>query len=177
MGARRILMGVIGRPHGVRGLVRVHSYTADPAGLPEYGPFVDDRGRRFSVRWRGEGVAELAELIDGKPVPVTDRTAAGKLVNLRLYAERDRLPPPAADEFYLADLIGLEAYRADGAPLGRVAAVHDYGAGTSLEIGALLVPFTREAVPEVDLAAGRLTVVPPAEIAGEGQGAALQHDP
>jgi 16S rRNA processing protein RimM len=164
-------MGVIGRPHGVRGLVRVHSYTADPAGLPEYGPFVDERGRRFSVRWRGEGVAEVAELVDGKPVPVADRTAAEKLVNLRLYAERDRLPPPAEDEFYLADLIGLEAFRADGVSLGRVDAVHDYGAGTSLEIGPLLVPFTRHAVPEVDLVAKRLTVVPPAEV--QAQGSAL----
>ena len=75
-------MGVVGRPHGVRGLVRVHSYTADPAQLAEYGPFDDERGRRFSLRWRGEGIAELAEIVAGRPVPITDRSQADKLVNL-----------------------------------------------------------------------------------------------
>lgn len=162
-------MGVVGRPHGVRGLVRVHSYTADPADLPQYGPFDDGRGRRFSLRWRGEGIAELAELLEGRAVPLTDRTQAEKLVNLPLYAARDRLPPSGADEFYLADLIGLEAVTADGRPLGRVGTVHDYGAGASLEIGALLVPFTRAAVPVVDLAAGRITVVPPDEVVVPGR--------
>jgi 16S rRNA processing protein RimM len=166
---RRILMGVVGRPHGVRGLLRVHSYTADPADLPEYGPFDDGGGRRFSLRWRGEGIAELAELIDGRPVPVTDRGRAENLVNLRLYADRDRLPPAEGEEYYLADLIGLQAVGADGTPLGKVDAVHDYGAGASLEIGSLLVPFTRAAVPVVDLAAGRITVLPPEEIVVPGR--------
>lgn len=163
-------MGVVGRPHGVRGLVRVHSYTADPADLPEYGPFDDGSGRRFSLRWRGEGIAELSELVDGRKVPVADRTQAEKLVNIRLYADRDRLPPPEGDDdYYLVDLVGLEAFGADGKPLGRVDAVHDYGAGTSLEIGPLLVPFTRAAVPVVDLAAGRITVVPPEEFVVPGR--------
>ena len=168
-------MGVIGRPHGVRGLVRVHSYTADPSSLPEYGPFVDDRGRRFSVRWRGEGVAELAELVDGKPVPVTDRTAAGKLVNLRLYAERDRLPPPAADEFYLADLIGLDVVDPDGEAMGKIKAVNDFGAGDLLEIApehgaSWWLPFTRENVPQVDIAGRRLVAVRPTETQAEEEG-------
>ena len=162
-------MGVVGRPHGVRGLLHVHSYTADPADLPEYGPFDDGRGRRFSLRWRGEGIAELSELVDGRPVPIADRTQAEKLVNLSLYADRARLPPAKGDEFYLVDLIGLEAVDAEGKPLGRVEAVHDYGAGASLEIGPLFVPFTRAAVPVVDLAAGRITVVPPEEIVVPGR--------
>ncbi len=161
-------MGVVGRPHGVRGLVRVHSYTADPADLPSYGPFHDANGRVFSLRWRGEGIAELSEIIDGRAVPVADRTRADKLVNVRLYAERDRLPPPDEEEYYLVDLLGLQAVGPDGTPLGRVDAVHDYGAGTSLEIGALILPFTRACVPSVDLAAGRVTVVPPAEIVVPG---------
>ncbi|CAH2603702.1 Ribosome maturation factor RimM [Rhodovastum atsumiense] len=168
----RILMGVIGRPHGVRGLVRVHSYTATPDELPQYGPFADDRGRRFTLRWRGEGIAEITEIVDGKPVPVRDRDAAGRLVNVRLYVERDRLPPPEEDEFYLADLIGLQAVGPDGRVLGRVDTVHDYGAGASLEIGPLLVPFTRAAVPEVDLAAGRVTIVLPDEVVVAEQAAA-----
>jgi 16S rRNA processing protein RimM len=165
---QRILMGVVGRPHGVRGLLRVHSYTADPADLPAYGPFRDDAGRSFSLRWRGEGIAELAELVDGRPVPVTDRSRAEKLVNVRLYADRDRLPPAGAEEYYLADLLGLQAVDAAGNPLGQVDAVHDYGAGTSLEIASLLVPFTRACVPVVDIAGGRLIVVPPEEIAVPG---------
>ena len=157
----RILLGVVGRPHGVRGLLHVHSYTADPADLAAYGALTDEVGRVWTLVWRGEGVAELR---DAAGMPVKDRTAAEKLVNTRLYIERERLPEPDEDEFYLADLVGLQAVAADGSALGRVDAVHDYGAGTSLEIGALLIPFTRACVPSVDVAAGRLVVVPPAEV-------------
>ncbi|MBN8874026.1 MAG: 16S rRNA processing protein RimM [Rhodospirillales bacterium] len=166
----RILLGVIGRAHGVRGLVRVTSHTADPAALTAYGPLTDERGRRFVLRWRGEGVAEVTELVDGQPAKLADRSAAEKLTNTRLYIDRSALPAPEEDEFYLADLIGLDAVDTDGQRIGRVALVHDYGAGASLEIEragapALLVPFTRAAVPAVDVAAGRMTIVAPAEIA------------
>ncbi len=161
----RILMGVLGRPHGVRGLMHAQSYTADPVDLPEYGPFVDDRGRRWNLSWASNGVARVVELVDGREVAVANRDAAERLVNVRLYVERAQLPAPEEDEFYLADLVGLEAVGAEGVPLGRVDAVHDYGAGASLEIGALMVPFTREAVPHIDLAAGRITVMPPEEVA------------
>ncbi len=164
MPAGRILVATIGRPHGVRGLVRVHGYTEDAAALPGYGPFTDDRGRSFSLRWRGEGIAEIAEIVGGDARPIASRDAAARLTNTRLYADRDRLPQPEADEFYWADLVGLEAVGLDGTLLGRVEAVHDYGAGASLEIGLLLVPFTRAAVPAIDLAAGRMTVSPPQEI-------------
>ncbi len=162
---RRIVMGVVGRPHGVRGLVHVHSYTADPAALPGYGPFTDDRGRRFVLTWASEGVAKLAEIVDGREVPLRDRTAAEALVNVRLHVDRGRLPPPGdEDEFYLADLVGLRAVTPEGAELGRVETVHDYGAGASLEIGRLLVPFTRACVPVVNIASGVVTVVPPDEV-------------
>ncbi len=163
MEPRRILLGVIGRPHGVRGLVRVHAYTEAPEGLTAYGPVCDEAGRWFSLRWRGEGVAEVARIEAGKRLPVADRDAAAALVNTRLYIPRDRLPKAPEDEFYLADLVGLAAFGPDGVALGEVGAVHDYGGGASLEIGPLLVPFTRAAVPEIDLASGRVTVVPPAE--------------
>ncbi len=149
----------------MRGLLHVQSYTADPADLASYGPLADESGRRWSLTWRSAGVAELR---DAQGVAVADRSAAERLVNTRLYIERDRLPQPEDDEFYLADLVGLAATAPEGASLGRVAAVHDYGAGASLEIErdgrALLVPFTRACVPEIDLAAGRVVVVPPAEI-------------
>jgi 16S rRNA processing protein RimM len=179
----RILLGVIGRPHGVRGLVRVTSYAED---LAAYGPLADDKGRRFVLRPRGEGVAEIAELVGGGEAKVGDRTAAEKLTNTRLYVERSQLPEPEEDEFYLADLIGLIACDRAGRALGSVVAVHDYGAGTSLEIdgavGSLLVPFTRACVPVVEVAAGRVVVDPPREViaqtppplagGGSGQGEA-----
>jgi 16S rRNA processing protein RimM len=168
MTGRRILLGVIGRPHGVRGLVHVVSHTDDPDALTAYGPLSDARGRRFVLRWRGAGIAEIAELVDGQERRVADRDAAAALTRTELFIARDRLPPPEDEEFYHADLIGLEAVDGAGHPLGRVSAVHDYGAGASLEIAragpALLVPFTRAAVPVVDLAARRVVVLPPAEV-------------
>jgi 16S rRNA processing protein RimM len=157
----RILLGVIGRPHGVRGLVRVTSYADD---ITAYGALSDDKGRSFVLRMRGEGVAEIAEVVGGVETKVADRTVAEKLVNTRLYVERAQLPEPETDEFYLADLIGLAAVDANGAALGRVCAVHDYGAGASLEIEGtqpLIVPFTQACVPKVDIAGGQVTVVPP----------------
>lgn len=182
MAPHRILLGVIGRPHGVRGLMRVTSHTADPADLTAYGPLSDDRGRRFVLRWRGAGVAEVEEQVGGAAVKVADRTAAEKLTNTRLYIDRAQLPEPEAEEFYLADLVGMMAVDAAGRTLGTVGTVHDYGAGASLEImqdGAapVLVPFTRACVPEVDLAAGRLLVhlahevgeVATRSVAGEGR--------
>jgi 16S rRNA processing protein RimM len=163
--ARKILMGVLGRPHGVRGLCHVQNFAAEPEGLTAYGPLVDERGNWLSLRWKGEGVVEVARIVDGQRTPVTTRGDAEKLVNTRLYLPRERLPAPEQDEFYLADLVGLEACGPDGGPLGTVEAVHDFGAGASLEIGGRLVPFTRAAVPAIDLAAGRMTVVPPQEVA------------
>ncbi len=159
-------MGVIGRPHGVRGLLHVHSYTAEPAALAGYGLLLDDSGRAWTLAWRGEGVAALT---DAQGSPVVDRSAAERLTNTRLYIERERLPSPNPDEFYLADLIGMRALDAAGQMVGRVAIVHDYGAGTSLEIeregvSPLLVPFTLACVPSVDTAAGTLVVTPPDEV-------------
>lgn len=158
----RVLLGVLGRPHGVRGLLHVQSYTADPCDLVAYGPVLDEAGRRWTLAWRGDGIVEVRDA-DGRTV--ADRDAAARLTNTRLFIERDRLPPPEEDEFYLADLVGLQAVAADGSALGTVAVVHDYGAGTSLEIAGgaapVIVPFTRACVPEVDVAAGRVVVVVP----------------
>ena len=167
MPAERILLGVIGRPHGVRGLVHVQSYTADPADLAGYGALSDESGRTWTLRWRSAGVAELR---DAAGQPLADRTAAEALTNVKLFIDRDRLPAPEEDEFYLSDLVGLAAVAADGSALGRVQTVHDYGAGTSLEISGarpIIVPFTRACVPEIDLAAGRVVIVPPAEVVVE----------
>jgi 16S rRNA processing protein RimM len=165
----RIQVGVIGRAHGVRGLVRVTSHTADPAALTAYGPLHDAAGRQFTLRWKSDGVAEVAEIVDGTLMRVADRTAAEKLTNTRLFIDRTMLPAADDDEYYLADLLGLAAVDASGVRLGTVSVVHDYGAGASLEIergGAapLILPFTAACVPVVDIAAGRVVVVPPEEI-------------
>ncbi len=158
-------MGVVGRAHGVRGLVRVHAYTEAPEALAEY-PLVDRAGRRFALKWVSEGVAQLSEFCSAGRRIISDRGEAEKLVNLELFAPRSALPEAGDEEFYLADLIGLAVRDEAGKDLGTVAAVHDYGGGTSLEIapGALLVPFTRAAVPVVNLAGGHVVVVPPAEV-------------
>jgi 16S rRNA processing protein RimM len=162
-------LGVIGRAHGVRGLVKITSHTVEPADLTAYGPLSDAEGRLLTLRWMAEGVAEVTRYIDGVPVKVTDRNAAEKLTNTKLFVDRSALPPADDDEFYLTDLIGLAAFDPMGGSVGIVSVVHDYGAGASLEIerttGApLIVPFTAACVPTVDIAAGRLIVVMPDEI-------------
>ncbi|MEA2740507.1 MAG: rRNA processing protein RimM [Acetobacteraceae bacterium] len=167
--AQRVQLGVIGRAHGVRGLVKITSHTADPADLTAYGPLSDAEGRCYALRWKAEGVAEVSRIVDGAPVKVSDRNAAEKLTNTRLFIDRSALPPADEDEYYLADLIGLTATDPSGRSIGTVAIVHDYGAGASLEIerpsGApLILPFTAACVPTVDIASGRLVVAPPEEI-------------
>lgn len=169
----RILLGVIGRPHGVRGLLRVASYTAEPSDLTAYGTLSDAAdpavaGRSFTLAWQSEGTAEVFEITGGRSVKVSDRDAAALLTNTKLYVDRERLPPAGEEEFYLSDLIGLEAVDPAGIAVGRVVAVHDYGAGPSLEIGRdgqpLLLAFTRASVPRIDLEAGRVHIAPPDEI-------------
>jgi 16S rRNA processing protein RimM len=164
-----IQLGVIGRPHGVRGLVKISSHTADPADLTAYGPLSDAEGHRYEFRWKAEGVAEVSRIVDGVAVRIADRGAAEKLTNTRLFIDRSALPPTEGEEYYLTDLIGLTVVDPSGGTVGTVLVVHDYGAGASLEIEQqagppLLVPFTAACVPTVDIAHDRLVVVPPEEI-------------
>ncbi len=160
-------MGVIGRPHGVRGLVRVNAYTEDSAALADYAPLIDRTGRKFELEWVSENIAQLSEITAAGPRRISDRNAAERLTNTELFAPRSALPEAEDGEFYLADLVGLAARNAAGADIGKVIAVHDYGGGVSLEIGGcgtpLLVPFTRLAVPVVDVSGGHVVVDPPAE--------------
>jgi 16S rRNA processing protein RimM len=159
----RVCVGVVTGPQGVRGAVRIKSFTADPAAVAQYGPLEDEAGeRQFRLRLVGNAKGVLIAKIAG----VGDRDRAEDLRGLRLYLPRAALPPPAEDEYYHADLIGLAAVLADGTPLGQVRAVYDFGAGDTLDIARpkeppLMVPFTRAIVPEVDLAAGRLVIDPP----------------
>ena len=166
----RLRVGEIVGVHGVRGLVRLRSFTDDPMAVGGYGPLEDEAGRRqFAIRLQSAVKGVWIAKVDG----VDSREAAEALKGVGLYIDRARLPEPEEGEFYHADLIGLRAERAgDGAALGTVLAVHDFGAGTMLELkspdgGTEMVPFTLAAVPLVDLAGGRVVIDPPEEVVGE----------
>jgi 16S rRNA processing protein RimM len=172
-GRDRVVLARLGAPHGVKGEVRLKPFTEDPRSLTAYGPLETRDGRRVGIeRLRPAGTILIAKL-EG----VDDRGQAEALNGAELTLDRARLPEPEeADEFYHADLIGLDAVGPDGAPLGTVVAVHNFGAGDILDIvppggggRALLVPFTREAAPDVDLAGGRIVVDPPAETEAPGE--------
>jgi 16S rRNA processing protein RimM len=162
MSVKRVLLGEIGRPHGVRGLVRLHAFTEDPRAIAGYGPLTDATGaKRFVVTALPGGLGR----IEG----IADRDAAARLTGTKLYIERDRLPPPAdPDDFLQCDLEGLVAVAEDGSAIGTVRCVENHGAGDFLVIegqgGERLIPFTRSAVPVVDIPAGRVVVVPPSEV-------------
>ncbi len=170
MSSKKVCLAAIAGAHGVQGLVKVKSFTERPEDAAAYGPLSDESGKRqFRLTLKGRNKGLLLAAIAG----VTDRTAAEALKGLRLYVEREALPPTEdPEEFYHADLIGLAVEDRQGKPLGTVHAVEDYGAGSVLEVRAgdmtLMLPFTLAAVPVVDLAGGRLVADPPAEVeAGE----------
>jgi 16S rRNA processing protein RimM len=166
--ADRIRVARIGAAHGIRGEVKLWSFTEDPLAVASYGPLeTGDGARCFEIETARPAKGFLVARLKG----VADRNAAEKLCNLDLFVPRDRLPPiEDADTFYHADLVGLSAVGADGAALGTVTAIHNFGAGDLIEIApaaggeALLLPFTEATVPTIDLKAGRVVVVPPVEI-------------
>jgi len=157
----RICVGAIAGSFGVQGEVRLKSFCADPEAIA-YGPlWTEDGTRSFTVKLTRSSVSGgVGARLSG----VATKEQADALKGVQLFADRDRLPSLPDDEFYHADLIGLAAQDTGGAELGRVQAVHNHGAGDMLEIAApgrksaLLVPFTRAAVPTVDIQAGRIVV-------------------
>lgn len=161
----RIRVARIGAAHGVRGEVKLWSFTEDPLAVTEYGPLeTEDGARRFTI----EAARPVKEFLVARLAGISNRSAAEKLRNVDLYVSRDRLQPiEENDTFYHADLIGLAAVDRDGAALGKVTAIHNFGAGDIVEIEPagggekLLLPFTETAVPTIDLSAGRIVVVPP----------------
>lgn len=167
----RVCLGAITAPHGLCGEVRIRCFTEDPSAIAAYGPLCDgDGGRRFEIEVTGALRGGVRARIRG----CTDRDQAEALRGVLLCVDRSALPPPPEDEFYHADLEGLRVERPCGGTVGTVASVHDFGGGAVLEIRrpggrTLLVPFTREGVPEVNLARGRIVVVE-ALLAGEAAG-------
>lgn len=157
-----VLVGAIAGAFGVRGEVRVRSFTAAPEGVMSYGPLYDAQGKVVLTprRWRPikDGLAVTAP-------EIATREAAEALRNTPLHIPRSVLPPADEDEFYHVDLIGCRVEALDGAPLGEVVAVHDFGAGDVLELrdGAgrrRYLDFTRAEVPVVDIAGRRLVATP-----------------
>jgi 16S rRNA processing protein RimM len=159
---KRICVGRIGAPHGVRGEVKLWPFTADPLAIARYGELVtSDGSRRFEI----EALRPARDHVVARLKGVRDRTAAEALRNLELFVPRDRLPAiDAPDEFYHADLVGLTALARDGDTLGTIVAVHNYGAGDLLELKprdageTVLVPFTEPTVPKIDIAAGTVVI-------------------
>ena len=165
MDGRLILMGVIGKPHGVRGQVRVNVFAEEPEALETY-TLTSRDGRRFVLEWAHENVAWLSIVTPDGKRRIADRNEAESLTNTELFIPRAALPETEEEEFYLADLIGLEARDGAGQVTGKITNVLDYGAGASLEIspGGRLIPFTKACVPVVSIGQGYVTVIPPLEV-------------
>ncbi|MFY0690381.1 MAG: 16S rRNA processing protein RimM [Paracoccaceae bacterium] len=163
MSKDRIVVGAIAGSFGVKGEVRLKSFCANPEDIASYSPLFDEQGQEFRVKITRAVKNGFAARLSG----IRFKDEADALRGTKLYADRDLLPALPDDEFYHADLIGLEVLDTGGTRLGKVSAVLNHGAGDLLEIrgpgikDVALLPFTREAVPTVDLAAGRIIADPP----------------
>jgi 16S rRNA processing protein RimM len=158
---KRVCVARIGAAHGVRGDVKLWSFTEDPAAIAGFGALQMSDGRSIEI----ESLRPAKDFFVARLKGVADRDAAERLRNVELYVERARLPTPkAADEFYHADLIGLAAVDRAGASIGTVVAVHNFGAGDLLELrlserrATVMLPFNEAAVPQIDVAGGRMVV-------------------
>ncbi|SDX95722.1 16S rRNA processing protein RimM [Albimonas donghaensis] len=160
----KVCVGVIAGAFGIRGEVRLKSFCAEPEAIADYAPLTDAAGREYSLVIDRPVKGGFAARLGGVPT----REAAEALKGVRLFVPRDRLPSLPSDEFYHADLIGLPVADGGGRKLGQVRAVHDFGAGDMLEITGpglsqpVMLPFTIDTVPIVDLAAHRIVADPPA---------------
>lgn len=164
-----VLMGIFGAAVGLKGEVRLKSYTQDPVDIAEYSPLLARDGRSFEII----SVREANEVVVVRVKGVTTREAAEALTNLELFVPRENLGDTEdEDEFFHADLIGLRAETETGETLGTVAALYDFGAGDMIEIRPArgkprVYPFTKAIVPIVDIAGGRVVIAPPAEVDGD----------
>ena len=157
-----IQMAVIGAAHGIKGELRVKSFTGDPLAIAEYSPLYSEDGRAFAIL----DIRMQKDMAVVRFKGVADRNSAEALTGTALFVDRDMLPDELEEEeFYHADLVGLEALDLEDAPIGKVIAVQNFGGGDILEIAragrtTVLVPFTKAAVPVVDMSGRRLTVDP-----------------
>jgi 16S rRNA processing protein RimM len=169
-----ICIARIGAAHGVRGAVKLWTFTEDPLAVKHYGPLTTkDGARQFEVTHAREAKGHLVATLKG----IADRDEAERLNGIELYIAREKLPATSGDEYYHADLIGLAAVTTANEPLGRVIAIHNFGAGDIIEIAppqgaTLLLPFNNAVVPTVDLAGGRAVIELPEEIDGDDPAAA-----
>ncbi len=167
--AAPVCVARIGAAHGVRGAVKLWTFTADPLAVQSYGPLMTkDGARRFEIASVRAAKDHLVATFKG----VATRNDAEKLNGIELYVPREKLPATDDDEYYHADLIGLAAVNAADEPLGRVVTIHNFGAGDIIEIAppkgaTMLLPFTNAVVPTVDIAGGRVVIELPQEIEGE----------
>ena len=159
-----MLVGEIGRPQGLQGEVRIRSFTAHPAAIAEYGPLEDETSARlFEI----ESLRVTPKALSARLKGVTSRDEAEALTGTKLYVPHSRLPAREEDEWYHTDLIGISALDREGVAIGSVVAVHNFGAGDLLEIrpasggNTVLMLFTRDTVPEVDVEGGWLRIAPP----------------
>ena len=165
----RVCVARIGAAHGVRGAVKLWTFTEDPLAVTRYGPLsTKDGARSFEVAHAREGKGHVVATFKG----VATRNEAERLNGFELYVPRERLPATDDGEYYHADLIGLAALSTGGEPLGRVIAVHNFGAGDLIEVApangaTMLLPFSSAVVPTVDLAGGRVLIELPGEIEGD----------
>jgi 16S rRNA processing protein RimM len=166
-GGAKVCLGQIGAAHGVRGEVRLRSFTDVPGAIADYGPLETEDGRVFAIEQLRPAKDHFVVRLSG----IRDRDAASALANTKLYVPRERLPQTVEpDEFYHADLVGLAVVDAAGNKLGTVIAIHNFGAGDLIEVRAErggkteLVPFDITHVPAVDIASGRLVVDRPQEL-------------
>ena len=161
-----MLLGEIGAAQGLKGEVRIRSYTQDPSAIANYGTLEDEHGRVVEI----ESVRITPKALIARIKGVTTREAAEALNHTKLYIDRALLPERDEEEWYHVDLIGLAVVDKDGAPIGTVAAIHNFGAGDLIEVKpaaggpTVLVRFTRDTVPEVDVEGGRLVLVPPEDL-------------
>jgi 16S rRNA processing protein RimM len=165
----QVCVARIGAAHGVRGAVKLWTFTEDPFAVEDYGPLsTKDGARHFEVASAHEAKDHLVVTFKG----ITTRDEAERLNGVELYVPRERLPETEDDEYYHADLIGLAAVTTADEPLGRVVAIHNFGAGDIIEIAppagaTMLLPFSNAVVPTVDIAAGRVVIELPDEVEGD----------
>jgi len=165
----KVCVARIGAAHGVRGAVKLWTFTEDPFAVKEYGPLsTKDGARHFELASAREAKDHLVATFKG----VTTREEAERLNGIELYVPREKLPATEDDEYYHADLIGLAAVTTTDEPLGRVLAIHNFGAGDIIEIAppsgpTMLLPFTNAVVPTVDVTGGRVVIELPDEIEGD----------